>query len=98
MGIGGIPPHGLSRNDGIREYAIPTELIIHLFALLGILDENGIPVEDMGIVAYDAGNVLPLRTRAAGVIDIRPASAAPNAATTPSSARTAAISAALAAR
>ena len=43
----------------------------HRFALLGILDENGIPVEDMGIVAYDAENVLPLRIRAAGVIDIR---------------------------
>ena len=26
----------------------------------------------MGIVGYDAENVLPLRTRAAGVIDIRP--------------------------
>ena len=47
-------------------------LIIHRFALLGILDENGIPVEDMGIVAYDAESVLPLRTHAAGVIDIRP--------------------------
>ena len=52
-------------------------LIIHRFALLGILDENGIPVEDMGIVAYDAENVLPLRTRAAGVIDIRPGKRCP---------------------
>ena len=44
----------------------------HRFALLGILDENGIPVVDMGIVAHDAGNDLPLRTRATVVIDIRP--------------------------
>ena len=66
--MGGTPPHGLSRNGGIREYATPTELIIHRFALLGILDESGIPVENMGIVAYQAENVLPLRTRAAGVI------------------------------
>ena len=34
-------------------------LIIHRFALLGILDETGIPVEDMGIVAYDAESALP---------------------------------------
>jgi ribonucleoside-diphosphate reductase alpha chain len=52
-------------------------LIIHRFALLGILNENGIPVEDMGIVAYDAENVLPLRTHATGVIDIRPGKRCP---------------------
>ena len=69
----------------------PSVLIIHRFALLGILDRNGIPGENRGIVAYDAENVLPLRTREAGVIDIRPA-------TMPSSARTAATSAAPAVR
>lgn len=52
-------------------------LIIHRFALLGILDENGIPVEDMGIVAYDAENLVPLRTHATGVIDIRPGKRCP---------------------
>ncbi len=52
-------------------------LIIHRFAQLGILDDNGIPVVDMGIVAYDAVNVLPLRTRAAGVFDIRPGKRCP---------------------
>ena len=31
----------------------------------------------MGIVAHDAENVLPLRTRAAGVIDIRPSKRCP---------------------
>ena len=85
----------------IAEYShnfFPRMLIIHRFTLLGILVVNGIPVEDMGIVAYDAENVLPLRTRAAGVIDSVPASAVRNAGTMPSSARTATISAALAGR
>ena len=61
----------------MRKYAIHTELIIHLFALLGILDENGVPEENRGIVAYDAENVLPIWTRAAGVIDIRPGKRCP---------------------
>ena len=55
----------------------PSVLIIHRFALLRILEENGIPMEDMGIVAHDAENVLPLRTRAVGVIDIRPGKRCP---------------------
>jgi ribonucleoside-diphosphate reductase alpha chain len=47
-------------------------LIIHRFALLGILDEDGYPMEDMGIVAYDAENVIPLRARSAGAMEVRP--------------------------
>ncbi len=35
------------------------------------------PLVDMGIVAYDAENVLPLRSRAADVIDIRPGKRSP---------------------
>jgi ribonucleoside-diphosphate reductase alpha chain len=47
-------------------------LIVHRFALLGILDEDGYPMEDMGIVAYDAENVIPLRARSVGAMEVRP--------------------------
>jgi ribonucleoside-diphosphate reductase alpha chain len=45
-------------------------LMIHRYALLGILDEAGYPVEEMGIVAYDAETVLPLRARA--TLEVKP--------------------------
>jgi ribonucleoside-diphosphate reductase alpha chain len=47
-------------------------LMIHRYALLGILDEDGYPMEDMGIVAYDAENVIPLRARSAGAMEVKP--------------------------
>ncbi|MGZ8245773.1 adenosylcobalamin-dependent ribonucleoside-diphosphate reductase, partial [Methylomagnum sp.] len=47
-------------------------LMVHRYALLGILDEEGFPVEDMGIVAYDAENVIPLRARSVGAMEVRP--------------------------
>jgi ribonucleoside-diphosphate reductase alpha chain len=47
-------------------------LMIHRYALLGILDEEGYPMEDMGIVAYDAENVIPLRARSAGAMEVKP--------------------------
>jgi ribonucleoside-diphosphate reductase alpha chain len=46
-------------------------LMIHRYALLGILDEDGYPVDDMGIVAYDAENVVPFRTRS-GALEVKP--------------------------
>lgn len=47
-------------------------LIVHRYALLGILDEEGYPMEDMGIVAYDAENVIPLRARSVGAMEVKP--------------------------
>lgn len=47
-------------------------LITHRYARLGILDEDGYPMEEMGIVAYDAENVIPLRARSAGAMEVRP--------------------------
>ena len=52
-------------------------LIIHRYALLGILDEEGYPMEEMGIVAYDAENVIPLRARSAGAMEVRPGKRCP---------------------
>lgn len=46
--------------------------MIHRYALLGILDEEGYPMEDMGIVTYEADNVVPLRARSAGAMEVRP--------------------------
>ncbi len=47
-------------------------LIVHRFALLGLLDEDSYPMEEMGIVAYDAENIIPLRARSAGAMEVRP--------------------------
>lgn len=48
-------------------------LMVHRYALLGILDEEGYPMEDMGIVAYDAENVIPLRAaRSVGAMEAKP--------------------------
>jgi ribonucleoside-diphosphate reductase alpha chain len=47
-------------------------LMIHRYALLGILDEDGYPMENMGIVAYDAENVIPLRARSVGAMEVKP--------------------------
>ena len=52
-------------------------LMIHRYALLGILDEEGYPMEEMGIVAYDAENVIPLRARSAGAMEVRPGKRCP---------------------
>ena len=52
-------------------------LIIHRFALLGILDEEGYPMEEMGIVAYETENVIPLRARSAGAMEVRPGKRCP---------------------
>jgi ribonucleoside-diphosphate reductase alpha chain len=47
-------------------------LMIHRYAMLGILDEDGYPMEEMGIVAYDAENVIPLRARSVGAMEVKP--------------------------
>ncbi len=52
-------------------------LMIHRYALLGILDEAGYPVEDMGIVAYDAEQIMPLGMRSARVLEPRPGKRCP---------------------
>jgi ribonucleoside-diphosphate reductase alpha chain len=52
-------------------------LMIHRYALLGILDEAGYPVEDMGIVAYDAEQFLPLGILSARALELRPGKRCP---------------------
>lgn len=47
-------------------------LMVHRYALLGILDEDAYPVENMGIVAYDAENVISLSGTTLGSPDIKP--------------------------
>jgi ribonucleoside-diphosphate reductase alpha chain len=47
-------------------------LMLHRYAMLGILDEEGYPMEEMGIVAYDAENVIPLRARSVGAMEVKP--------------------------
>ncbi|MVF23983.1 adenosylcobalamin-dependent ribonucleoside-diphosphate reductase [Methylocaldum sp. BRCS4] len=47
-------------------------LLIHRYAMLGVLDEDGYPVEEMGLVTYEADNIVSLRTRAAGAMEVAP--------------------------
>ena len=47
-------------------------LILHRYAMLGILDEEGFPVEDMGVMEYEADNVIRLRARSVGAMEVRP--------------------------
>jgi len=45
-------------------------LMIHRYAMLGILDEEGLPMEPMGAVETDNDTVVPLR--AAGAMEVQP--------------------------
>ncbi|MCS3902014.1 hypothetical protein J2T55_000006 [Methylohalomonas lacus] len=47
-------------------------LVIHRYAMLGILDEEGYPMDAMGVLAYsqDHDNVVPLRN--AGAQEVMP--------------------------
>lgn len=47
-------------------------LILHRYAMLGILDEEGFPVEEMGVMEYEADNVIRIRARSVGAMEVRP--------------------------
>lgn len=47
-------------------------LLIHRYARLGLLDEDGFPVEEMGLLQYEADNVVPLRSASVGAMEVRP--------------------------
>ncbi|MCX7112947.1 MAG: adenosylcobalamin-dependent ribonucleoside-diphosphate reductase [Proteobacteria bacterium] len=48
-------------------------LILHRYSMLGILDEDGFPVDDMGVmVEYEADNVIHLRSRSVGALEVHP--------------------------
>ena len=47
-------------------------LIIHRYSMLGILDEDGYPLAEMGVMEYEADNVVPLRARSVGAMEVRP--------------------------
>ena len=47
-------------------------LILHRYAMLGILDEEGFPVDEKGVMEYESDNVIPLRARSVGAMEVRP--------------------------
>jgi ribonucleoside-diphosphate reductase alpha chain len=47
-------------------------LILHRYAMLGVLDEEGYPVDEMGVMHYEGDNIVALRTRAKGALGTRP--------------------------
>ena len=55
--------------------AYMARLIIHRYAQLGILDEEGYPMEEMGVMTVEADNVVPLR--AAGATEVQPGKRCP---------------------
>jgi ribonucleoside-diphosphate reductase alpha chain len=66
-------PGGQRKTNFPSTVAYLARLMLHRYAMLGILDEEGFPTEEMGIVAYDAEHVLPLRARpAAGASEVKP--------------------------
>ncbi len=65
-------PGGERKANHPSTVAYLVRLMIHRYALLGILDEDGYPMEDMGIVAYDAENVIPIHARSAGAMEVQP--------------------------
>jgi ribonucleoside-diphosphate reductase alpha chain len=50
--------------------AYVARLLIHRFAMLGLLDEEGQPMEDMGLMAYEADTIVPLGTRSSGPLEM----------------------------
>ncbi|SMF94234.1 ribonucleoside-diphosphate reductase alpha chain [Methylomagnum ishizawai] len=65
-------PGGERKSNFPSTVAYLARLMLHRYAMLGILDEEGFPMEDMGIVAYDAENVIPLRARSVGAMEVKP--------------------------
>ena len=48
-------------------------LILHRYSMLGILDEDGFPVDDMGVmVEYESDNVIHLKSRSVGALEVHP--------------------------
>jgi ribonucleoside-diphosphate reductase alpha chain len=48
-------------------------LILHRYSMLGILDEDGFPVDDMGVmVEYESENVIHLKSRSVGALEVHP--------------------------
>jgi ribonucleoside-diphosphate reductase alpha chain len=48
-------------------------LILHRYSMLGILDEDGFPLEDMGVmVEYESENVVHLKSRSVGALEVHP--------------------------
>jgi ribonucleoside-diphosphate reductase alpha chain len=45
-------------------------LLIHRYAMLGILDEEGYPLIETGMMQYDADNVVPIASRSVGAMEV----------------------------
>ncbi|MHB8697758.1 MAG: adenosylcobalamin-dependent ribonucleoside-diphosphate reductase [Sulfuricaulis sp.] len=53
--------------------AYMARLLIHRYAMLGVLDEEGYPIESMGVVEhYDADNIVPIKVRTANAGKVLP--------------------------
>jgi len=65
-------PRSVKQESYPSTVAYLARLLIHRYAMLGILDEEGYALEEMGVVqAYD-DNVVRLKARSAGAMEVQP--------------------------
>ena len=68
-------PGGKRKANYPSTVAYLCRLIVHRYAMLGLLDEDGYPIEDMGLMAYESDPdpvVVPFRAASAGAMEVRP--------------------------
>ena len=58
-----------------ERWPLQDSLIIHRYAQLGILDEEGFPMDEMGVMTMEGDNVVPLRS--AGASEVMPGKRCP---------------------
>lgn len=65
-------PGSMKQENFPSTVAYMARLLIHRYAMLGILDEEGYALEEMGVVQqYDADNVVSLKAHSAGAMEVR---------------------------
>ena len=65
------PGSGKQRNYP-STVAYIARLLIHRYAMLGLLDEDGYPLIEAGMMQYDADNVVPIKARSVGAMEVTP--------------------------
>ena len=71
-----LPGLGARASSGSKATPRPSPIwpgwCIHRYFRLGLLDEDGFPIEEMGLLHYEADHVVPLRSASAGAMEVRP--------------------------
>jgi ribonucleoside-diphosphate reductase alpha chain len=65
-------PRSAKQENFPSTVAYLARLLIHRYAMLGILDEEGYALEEMGVVQSYDDNIVPLKARSAGAMEVQP--------------------------